>query len=271
MKIHHLNAGTLRPIGGRLVLGDPTELGLVMVCHCLAIETERDGLVLVDTGIGMMDIRDPKHLGALRYFGRPACDPAEALVHQVEALGFAASDVRHIVLTHMDLDHTGGLPDFPDAAVHVHRDEWDAATQRRSLPDRSRYLPDHWAHAPTFHRYAADGEPWFGFECVRQLQGLPPELLLVPLPGHSRGHTAIAVDLGDRWLLHCGDAYFHHHESLPHRGRAPWGLRAFQSLVQVDKRQRVGNQERLRALAAAQGDGVTLMCAHDASEFLAAL
>ncbi len=27
--------------------------------------------------------------------------------------------MRHIVLTHLDVDHAGGLPDFPDARVHV--------------------------------------------------------------------------------------------------------------------------------------------------------
>ncbi|MFD0510570.1 MBL fold metallo-hydrolase [Streptomyces aureus] len=30
-------------------------------------------------------------------------------------LGYAVDDVRHIVLTHLDLDHAGGLPDFPRA------------------------------------------------------------------------------------------------------------------------------------------------------------
>lgn len=44
---------------------------------------------------------------------------------------------------------------------------------------------------------------------MRRLTGLPPEILALPLPGHSRGHAAIAVDTGHGWLVHAGDAYFH--------------------------------------------------------------
>ncbi|MGP3965322.1 hypothetical protein ACTWPT_56180 [Nonomuraea sp. 3N208] len=43
---------------------------------------------------------------------------------------------------------------------------------------------------------------------MRQLNGLPPEILLIPLAGHSRGHSGVAVDTGATWLLHAGDAYF---------------------------------------------------------------
>ncbi|HKJ00937.1 MAG TPA: MBL fold metallo-hydrolase, partial [Longimicrobiales bacterium] len=42
------------------------------------------------------------------------------------ALGVAAGDLRHIVLTHVHLDHAGStghlVRDFPRATVHVHED-----------------------------------------------------------------------------------------------------------------------------------------------------
>ena len=34
-----------------------------------------------------------------------------AAVHQIRALGLNLRDVRHIGMTHMDLDHIGGLSD----------------------------------------------------------------------------------------------------------------------------------------------------------------
>lgn len=40
-------------------------------------------------------------------------------MRQIRRLGYAASDVCHIVLTELDFDHAGGLEDFPDARVHV--------------------------------------------------------------------------------------------------------------------------------------------------------
>ncbi|WP_223281445.1 MBL fold metallo-hydrolase [Streptomyces antnestii] len=47
---------------------------------------------------------------------RPVLDTGETAVRQVAALGYDIEDVRHIVLTHLDLDHAGGLRDFPPAA-----------------------------------------------------------------------------------------------------------------------------------------------------------
>ena len=43
------------------------------------------------------------------------------------------------------------------------------------------------------------GEPWMGFDAVRDLDGLPPEILLVPLAGHTWGHSGVAVR--EEWQL----------------------------------------------------------------------
>lgn len=51
----------------------------------------------------------------------------ETAIRQIEALGHRAGDVRHIVATHLDFDHAGGLQDFPDATVHVMERGYDDA------------------------------------------------------------------------------------------------------------------------------------------------
>ena len=128
------------PRGRRLLAGEGGWLETAdVVCHCLLIETD-DGLVLVDTGFGVEDARDLGRLGpdlqadAAR---RPRIE--ETALKQVEALGFAAGDVRRIVATHLDPDHSGGLPDFPDAEVHVFARELEAAL--RPEPARPPALP----------------------------------------------------------------------------------------------------------------------------------
>jgi len=101
---------------------------------------------------------------------RPRTDPASTAIRQVEALGFSATDVQHIITTHLDVDHAGGLPDFPDATVHVHAIEKDAALTRGSFEEKNRYRPGHFAHGPKWAKYEAiAGEPWFGFPAVRSL------------------------------------------------------------------------------------------------------
>jgi glyoxylase-like metal-dependent hydrolase (beta-lactamase superfamily II) len=172
-----------------------------------------------------------------------------------------------VVLTHLDLDHAGGLPDFPRARVHVHRTEHDFAT---SAP-RSRYWAYQWAHGPDWVTYGPEGgEPWFGFEGVHDLDGLP-ELALVPLPGHSPGHCGVAVraePAGERpWLLHAADAYFDHREIDPVEPRTTPGLAAFQKRLQFDASARRETRKRLRELATARGDEVEMFCSHDPVDF----
>ena len=186
---------------------------------------------------------------------RPEAEIGETALKQVEGLGFAAADVRQIVTTHLDPDHSGGLPDFPEAEVHVLAAELDAALNPR-LRDRPRYLGAHWKHGPRWVRHDAEGDEWFGFEGVRILPDLGAEVLLIPLTGHSLGHTGVAIKTGEGWLLHCGDAYFHHDE-VATPPTCPPGLRFFQNLNAADRRQRMANQERLRELVARHGEEVS--------------
>jgi glyoxylase-like metal-dependent hydrolase (beta-lactamase superfamily II) len=262
VRIHHLNCGTMRPAGGRLMDGHRGLLRSArLVCHCLLIESG-DGLVLVDTGLGTEDVERPRErLGRSFLAGvRPVLDEAETALAQVRRLGFAPGDVRHVVMTHLDLDHAGGLSDFPDAQVHVLDVELDAALHPASLTEHRRYRPPQWAHGPRWAVHGARGEPWLGFDRVEAVG----EIFLVPLHGHTRGHAGVAVSRGDGWLFHGGDAFFHHGE-VESPPRCPRGLIAFQRLMAVDEAARRHNQERLRDLHAAHPDQVTIVCAHDPS------
>jgi glyoxylase-like metal-dependent hydrolase (beta-lactamase superfamily II) len=264
MRIHHLSCGSLCPHGGRLLGGDGGLLSTAaIVCHCLAIESG-DGIVLVDTGFGMEDARKPRQLGPVFGLMNAEPRPETTALKQLEALGFTAADVRQIVTTHLDPDHSGGLPDFPEAEVHILATELDAALSPR-LRDRPRYVSAHWKHGPRWVRHKTDGDDWFGFESVRILPGSGARIALVPLFGHSLGHTGVAIETEGGWLLHCGDAYFHHGE-VESPPSCPPGLRFFQNLNAADGKARKANQERLRELVSRHGKEITLFCSHDPHE-----
>ncbi len=235
-----------------------------LVAHCLLVEGA-EGLTLVDTGIGSADIAEPARLGTpfVKAVGA-RLDREETAVARVQALGFDPADVRDLVVTHLDLDHAGGLGDFPWAQVHVHTDELAAARLRRSARDKGRYVPAQWAHGPDWVEHTADGEDWFGLASVRAVGA---DVLLVPLRGHTLGHSGVAVRRpGGGWFLHAGDAYFFRGEKQ-RPPTCPPGLRAFQALVQTDRAARLANQERVRELHATHAAEVTVFSAHDAAEY----
>ena len=83
--------------------------------------------------------------------------------------------------------------------------------------------------------------------------------------GTRSGHTGIAIKTGEGWLLHCGDAYFHHDE-LASPPSCPPGPTLLPEPQQRRPAPAAENQERLRELAARHGDEVRLLCSHDPHE-----
>jgi len=211
MVIHHLNCGTLKaPI-----------IQVDSIVYCLLIETS-SGLVLVDTGFGSRDYSAPSlkmrfflhYMGVLRNL-------EETALFQVKALGYDVKDVRHIIQTHLHVDHAGGLADFPWADIHVFKPEYLGANIPKGAMEFA-YVKTHWVHDPKWVFHEKPLVDWFGFESIPVLKTPEADFLLIPLPGHTRGHCGVAIGKPGNWLLHCGDAAspFHRDTDLHNRGES---------------------------------------------------
>jgi len=245
--IHHINCGTL------VVPSFPT-----VVCHCLLLQ-DGERLALVDTGIGLQDVRNP-----VERLGQQLIDMAgfqfnesDTALHRIEAIGLSPADVQHVILTHGDPDHAGGLTDFPNAQVHVSEVE-----QAQVASGHWRYVPTQFAHGLSWKTYGRSARRWFGMEARPVDVGFSSEVLLIPLFGHTLGHCGVAVQQEDKWMLHVGDAYYLRAEMTT--DDHPVSQIAIQRAD--DDVQRRASLEHLRRLVRDHGDEVDMIGYHDLTE-----
>jgi len=129
--------------------------------------------------------------------------------------------------------------------------------------ERTRYRPTQRAHQPAIvGHHPSESEPWHGFPAAKELTDVAPGLVMISLPGHSRGHAAVAVDTGPRWILHAGDSFYHHGQ-LDGTQSAPKTLTVFERLIAHDWKRVQENHRRLRELWLANDPGILLVNAHD--------
>lgn len=194
--IYHLNSGTFSP---------PLS-AFKGVTHVLLVESNL-GWVLIDSGFGTKDFLQPDFV--TRVFMRlmdVKRHPALSIINQVQSFGIHPKDVSHIIFTHMHLDHIGGLSDFPWATAHVYQREWVAAKKREGLLGLG-YQQHQWKNHQHWQYYAKPDVDWFGFPAIT-LPGFDPATRLIPLPGHTAGHSMVAVQTEKGWLLQSGSAVF---------------------------------------------------------------
>lgn len=192
-EIHHLNCVKIvSPINDN-------------VCgHCLLIK-ENDKLILIDTGIGLLDTLNPtERIGQeLIDIVGYRFDENQTAVRQIENMGLDPERVTDCIISHLDNDHIGGLADFPQATVHVGIEELENFNA-----GNPRYLKTPLSHNPTIKTYQKADYNWFGFEARKVIANIETEIFLVPLFGHTLGHCGVALKVDNKWLFYIADAYY---------------------------------------------------------------
>jgi len=187
------NCGSVYPSFPRWKVGTP----------CLLVET-RQGLVLVDTGMGEHDYLHPAPVvwlyTRLMNFAK---DTQQTVNNQLSSFGYRPEDIQHIILTHLHFDHAGGLPEFPHAQIHVHRNEYRSMLHPRRWIELA-YDKADFSHHPDWILYDEIDSNWLGWDAIR----LPfsPEMYFIPLFGHTSGHCGVVIRDSNGWVFQCGDA-----------------------------------------------------------------
>jgi glyoxylase-like metal-dependent hydrolase (beta-lactamase superfamily II) len=248
-RIHHINCGIIQK--------DPNSIRAL--CHCILLE-DKDGLALIDTGIGIQDVRYP-----IERIGKEAIEAAgfkfeivDTAVNQIRNIGFNPDDVKDCVISHLDADHIGGLADFPDAQVHVSKREY-----LDYLAGIHRFKPQQLDHGPKIKTYGYFNETWYGLNAAKIDLNFESLLYFVSLPGHTHGHCGIAIQQEDKWLLYVGDAYYLKDELFVENHF----INGLTTAMAMDNDSRLASLEKLKFLVKTQTDKINMVSYHDPSEF----
>jgi N-acyl homoserine lactone hydrolase len=165
-----------------------------------------DGVIVVDTGQGAHLLETGRSLHPyVRWEVAFRIEPEEEIGPQLRGLGIGPSDVKRVVLTHLHMDHDGGLAHFPRAEILVAPGELRAAS---GLAGRIRgYLSNRWPKWFDPKPLELTAEPFGPFARSRRLTD-GGEILAVATPGHTPDHISVLSREGDTTFFLAGDTSY---------------------------------------------------------------
>jgi glyoxylase-like metal-dependent hydrolase (beta-lactamase superfamily II) len=267
MIIHDLDAMPMSPIGlSRRDAALDSRGRPYLVTRMVLVHSDDDGWVAIDTGIGEQDALDPR-----RRLGLPftlavgaTIDASRTLKQQALARNIDPREIKHVVLTHLDVDHAGGLPDFPWAKVHAHPREIATAANPKGAVQRGRYRRPHFEHGPDWCPFGEPTERWHGLD-TGPIDGLSDRWKWVALHGHTPGHCGIVWDDDDGDThFHVGDAFLQFYEMKTAQARASLANRFHHIAFDDDSEKAVACRRALRRIwLAANGGKMRWYSGHD--------
>ncbi len=223
MKLYVLNLGSIEydlgfPIAGAGVStrSDPNPPAARRTVAIIAslIEHPKAGLVLFDTGAAPDAIETwPPLVGELFAISYGAENRLDAAV---AATGHSLEDIRAVVLSHLHLDHAGGLEFFRGRDVPI----YVAGTELRNAFYAVATGEDVGPYIPHYLDFSFNWRPFDG-DAVELFDGLT----LHHLPGHTPGLYGLRLDLSNAGTVFLTSDQFHLRDNYEGRQPLGWLLR----------------------------------------------
>ena len=186
-QVHILDDGVFVTDAGNL-FGGSRKATIKGAMHPVLV-VSGDNVVLIDAGFG------PELPEIL--VGRYELRREENLLDHLDEAGFAAEDVTHVILSHLDADHVGwalGPPSFPNATVYVQE---AALEEARRMPEKDGRR----AAVPAVEKGVEEG--WC--ELLDADGDVLPGIRVEVRAGHSAGHQIVWIGDGEDIALYTGD------------------------------------------------------------------
>ncbi|MCP4176997.1 MAG: N-acyl homoserine lactonase family protein [bacterium] len=248
MKLHILYSGHLVANSSHLISdGSCCEIKIPVAFNLIE---HPDGLVLFDGGNALEIASDPiGHWGEPAKVFVPSMSEDQFVVNQIKKLNINPGDIKYIVQSHLHLDHTGALGQFPNAKVIVQKSELNYALnpdyfQKSAYIKKDIQREENWY---TLNAYYDDNFDLFGDGKIKTIY----------TPGHTVGHQSLLVNMPRTGkVILIGDAV-HTSKALDENIRPASGL--FYNAEEY-----VRSVNRLRML---RDQGCKLLVGHDPDDF----
>jgi N-acyl homoserine lactone hydrolase len=165
-----------------------------------------EGTIVVDTGENTAVNALDQYLRAeswfLRFQFRNAAKftvtEQDELPYQLQHINLTVPDIKLVVLTHLHLDHTDGLKFFPRQEVIVSDYEYRYAQNNMASTYPVWFNPNRVRYQANKIDIFNDAYPITAAE----------DLLYIPTPGHTRGHSSVLFRTDEYDIIFAGDSSY---------------------------------------------------------------
>jgi N-acyl homoserine lactone hydrolase len=162
-----------------------------------------DGIIVVDTGQGAHLLESAKSLHPyVRWEVAFRIEPEQEIGPQLRAIGITPRDVKRVILTHLHMDHDGGLAHFPHSEFLVTPGA-NCARRAAGPAGCANRWPSWFDPAPL----ELAQEPFGPFRASKKMTARG-DVVAVATPGHTADHVSIVVQEQDAAILLAGDASY---------------------------------------------------------------
>jgi glyoxylase-like metal-dependent hydrolase (beta-lactamase superfamily II) len=188
--------------------------------------------LLWDTGLADSFVEKPLENAAQRLTLR------RSIVDQLKQLNVRPEQVELIGISHWHFDHTGQAGRFPQAKLLIGRGDLEHLRNRGSgVNDAAVAAMAHWLTGGGQVEGVAGDHDVFG----------DGRVMMLKMPGHTPGHSALLVRLASGPVLLTGDLY-HFTEQVANRGVPPFNHDRADTLASMDRFDQMAKNLRAKVI-----------------------
>ncbi len=178
MKLYVFESAKMHVPDRGMMSGRPSGVPVTIPVPFFLIDHPK-GLALFDTGM-KLDNWPPQY--------RPDGDqrPDQMIDLQLAKIGYKPDDIKYVIMSHLHLDHAGGMPFFPKSTFIVRKSELRAAWWPETF--QVHYIFDDYKDTRGFNYLELDDTE--AFDVFQD-----GSVICIDTKGHSQGHQSLVVNL----------------------------------------------------------------------------